>query len=166
MTAAAPKKKGRPPATARLKRLLAMIPWLAAQRDGATLEEIAAQFGVTTTQVEDDLTLASLIGLPPYTPDELVEVELGDRVRVRPGPVFRRPPRLSTTEGFAVLAAGRALLAVRGSDPDGTLAAALAKLQDVLGDPSRLAVQLSDPPHLANVQRATAEGRTLRVTYW
>ena len=160
------KRQGRPPAGIQLRRLLAMIPWLASRPEGATIEEIAEHFAVTPQQVEADLTRASMLGLPPYTPDELVEVQLGDRVTVRPGPVFRRPPKLTTGEGFAVLAAGKALQSVPGSDPDGALDGALAKLEAVLGDPDRIAVDIKQPPHLATVQRATTEGRRLRITYW
>ena len=54
---------------------------------------------------------------------------------IRLADYFRRPLRLTPAEGLALLAAGRALLAVPGSDPDGPLATALAKLEDALDLP-------------------------------
>jgi proteasome accessory factor C len=109
--------------------------------------------------------MASLVGLPPYTPDTLVDVFIeGGIVYARPSAVFRRPPTLSAGEGVAVLAAGRALLDIPGADPDGALAAALDKLESTLG--GRVAVDVAPPPLLDDVRRAAAEGHRLEVDYY
>ena len=63
-------------------------------------------------------------------------------VEIRLAEYFERPLRLTPAEGLALLAAGRALLAVPGSDADGPLATALAKLDDALGAPGGLAVDV------------------------
>ena len=55
------------------------------------------------------------------------------RSTIRLAEYFERPLRLTPAEGLALLAAGRALLAVPGSDADGPLATALDKLDDALG---------------------------------
>lgn len=167
MTAAPAKKKGRPPATVRLRRLLTMLPWLASRPDGATFDEIAERFGITPKQVEEDLMRATMIGLPPYGPGDLVEIAIdGDRAQMVFGRVFEQAPRLTTAEGFAVLAAGKALLEVPGADQEGHLCAALEKLEAVLGDPDRLAVDISRPSHLPAVQSAAEEGRRLWIRYF
>lgn len=129
MAAAAP----RTTATDRLRRLLAMIPWLAG-RDGPTVEEVTARFGITRRQLEEDLELLMVVGVPPYTPDELFEmtIEYG-RVFARLTPSFDRPLRLSPDEALAVVVAGRAVADVPGADPGGPLPRALAKLAGVLG---------------------------------
>ena len=72
-----------------------------------------------------------MIGVPPYSPGDYLDVEEDDDggVTIRLADYFHRPLRLTPAEGLALLAAGRALLAVPGSDPNGPLATALAKLE-------------------------------------
>src|SRR5262249_41284522 len=66
--------------------------------------------------------------------DVLIDVDVADgRVWIRMADYFRRPVRLSPQEGLALVSAGSALLSVPGADPDGALATALAKLENVLG---------------------------------
>ena len=73
---------GRPSAGERLKRLLALLPWLAAH-PGSTIAEISERFGLSPQQLEDDLAVVWMVGVPPYTPDQLIDVEFdGDRVSV------------------------------------------------------------------------------------
>ncbi|MDP9071151.1 MAG: WYL domain-containing protein [Actinomycetota bacterium] len=154
------------PAAERLRRLLAMIPWVVTQ-GGAPLEEIASRFGITTDQAVRDLEQASLIGLPPYTPDRQIEIIVDDDwVAARPGPVFLRPQRFTAAEGFAILTAGRALQSLPGADASGPLARALDKLQAVLGDQGELAVDVDRPAHLEEVRRAAAEGHQLHIEYY
>ena len=103
----------RPLAGSRLRRVLALVPWIA-EHPGAALEEIAARFGVSEAELEHDLELLPLCGLPPYTPDRLIEVEIVDgHVWIRFAEYFDRPLRLSAEEGLGLLTAGRALLARR-----------------------------------------------------
>ena len=52
---------------ARLRRLLAIMPWLAA-RGSATFEEIAERFDLTVDEVERELLLAACCGLPRTRP--------------------------------------------------------------------------------------------------
>jgi hypothetical protein len=135
----------RPLAGSRLRRVLALVPWIA-EHPGAALEEIAARFGVSEAELEHDLELLPLCGLPPYTPDRLIEVEIVDgHVWIRFAEYFDRPLRLSAEEGLGLLTAGRALLAVPGSDEQGALARALDKLASALGAAEGLAVEVGEP---------------------
>ena len=63
---------GPSPSAERLQRLLAMVPWVAGQ-DGPTLSEICSRFDITPAQLAADLEVIWLVGLPPYTPDALVD---------------------------------------------------------------------------------------------
>jgi proteasome accessory factor C len=154
------------PATDRLSRLLVMVPWLTARRR-VPLDELAAAFGITRAQAEEDVLLVGMLGVPPYTGGCLVEVTLEeDDVVAFPQPYLSRPPTLTPSEGFSLLAAGRALLDVTGAEAEGPLARALAKLATVLGDGRGLAVDLQSPPHLAEVRTAVEEGRTLQIEYY
>lgn len=155
------------PAAERLRRLLAMIPWVLA-RGEVSIVEIAERFAISTEQVIADVNLASMIGIPPYSGDCQVDMFVdGDTVQAFPGALFTRPPRLSVAEGFTVLAAGRALLAVPGAGGAGSaLASAMAKLEDVLSQAGGLAVDVHVPPKLVAVSQALDEGRRIEVDYW
>lgn len=157
---------GRPPqrAAERLRKLLGMLPWLARER-GCPISELARRFDMPEREVVSLLELAACCGLPPYTPDRLMELIVSeDWVSADLGPHFSRPRRLTAAEGFAVAASARAILAVPGADPDGALARALAKLEKVLGD--RVAVDLDEPPCLQDLRRAAEEGRAVEIEYY
>ncbi len=154
------------PAVDRLSRLLVMVPWLTARRR-VPLDELADAFDITRAQAEADVLLVGMLGVPPYTGGCLVEVTLEeDDVVAHPQPYLSRPPRLTPSQGFSLLTAGRALLGVRGAEAEGPLARALAKLSTVLGDGTGLAVDLQSPPALPEVRRAVEEGRTLHIEYY
>ncbi len=148
----------------RLRRLLAMLPWLAA-RGGASTAELAQRFGISEPEVVSMLELAACCGLPPYTPDQLMELIVSDGwVEARLGPHLSRPRRLTPAEGFTLAASARAILAVPGADPGGALARALAKLDGVLG--TRVDVGLDEPPLLELVRQAAGRGQSLRIEYY
>jgi proteasome accessory factor C len=149
----------------RLRQLLAILAWLS-QVGEAPIDEVADRFGLTPEALVAELELAACCGLPPYTPDQLMEIVVTDTtVATRLGSALGRPRRLSPREGFALAASARALLAVPGSDPDGALSRALAKLDRALGG-ERLVVELDTPPMLPVVQEAAAAGGTLAITYY
>lgn len=150
----------------RLRRLLAIIPWLA-DRGTATFEEIAERFGMDVRSVEDELLLAACCGLPPYSPDQLIELVVDDDgVTANIPDYFRRPLKLSAADGFAILAAGHALLAVPGSDSEGPLAGALEKLADVLGGARGVTVELDAPEFLGALREAAASGEQVEISYY
>jgi proteasome accessory factor C len=146
--------------------VLALVPWIA-EHPGAALEEIAARFGVSEAELEHDLELLPLCGLPPYTPDRLIEVEIVDgHVWIRFAEYFDRPLRFSAEEGLALLTAGRALLAVPGSDDRGALGTALDKLAGALGATEGLSVEVGEPPHLDALRRAADTHERVEVDYY
>ncbi|MGZ4677757.1 MAG: helix-turn-helix transcriptional regulator [Acidimicrobiia bacterium] len=148
-----------------LERVLAMIPWLATHRD-VPKQDVADRFRITLEQLEQDLTLIMMIGVPPYSPGDYINVTYdGDTVDLWLAPYFTRPLQLTAAEGLALLAGGRTLLAVAGSDPDGPLATAIAKLEDALGV-SEVVVELGSPTHLDEIRSAAEAGQRLEVDYW
>ncbi|MGH9058532.1 MAG: helix-turn-helix transcriptional regulator, partial [Acidimicrobiales bacterium] len=148
----------------RLRRLLAMLPWLAA-RGGAPTGEVAERFGLSEPEVVGLLEMAACCGLPPYTPDQLMELIVSEGwVTANLGRHLARPQRLTPAEGFALAASARAILSVPGADPEGALARAVDKLDAVLG--TRLSVSLDDPPLLGPVREATAKGEVLELAYY
>lgn len=164
----------RPEAGQRLRRLLAVLTWLARVKQ-APVAELAERFSMSPEDLVADLELAACCGLPPYTPDQLMEIVVDDQqVVANLGEELARPRRLTAAEGFALAAAARAILATAGArsegESGGALASALAKLDTALGagsaEQSSLRVDLGDAPHLAEVRRALDEGRQLLVRYY
>lgn len=148
-----------------LTRVLALVPWILGH-PGSTKAEIAHRFGITTEQVEKDLWLLLMIGVPPYSPGDYIDVDPeADTVEISLADFFTRPLRLSPAEGLALLAAGRALLAVPGSDPSGPLATALTKLADALQGVD-VAVDFGDPEFLGAVREAAEAGRGIEIEYF
>lgn len=148
----------------RLHRLLAILEYLAAAGECA-LDDLAHRFDMVPEDVVTELELAACCGLPPYTPDELIELYVdGDRVVAQRVGDLGRPRRLTPAEGFAVAAAARALLAVPGADPGGSLARALGKLESALGE-DRLVLDIDAPEHLPALRSAVAGARQVEITY-
>jgi proteasome accessory factor C len=150
--------------------MLAVVPWILAH-PGVTLGELAARFGIPERDLERDLEILPLCGLPPYTPDRLIEVDLvDDRVRIRMAEYLDRPLRFTAAEGFAILAAGRALLAVPGSDTEGPLVDALAKLARVLGPVEGVTVDIGavgeSDDLVRQLQDAVTGRRQLEIGYY
>ncbi|HEX3979602.1 MAG TPA: WYL domain-containing protein [Acidimicrobiales bacterium] len=150
---------------ARLRRLLAILAWLA-QVGEAPIDDVAERFELTPAELVTELEMAACCGVPPYTPDQLMEIVVTDTsVSIRVGTALARPRRLSPSEGFALATSARALLAVAGSDEDGALSRALAKLDRALGG-QEIEVELDTPPLLALVREAVTTRRRLAVSYY
>ncbi len=124
----------RPAAEDRLRRILAVVPWVAAA-DGPALAEVCERFGYASeTELQEDLNLLFMCGVPPYTPDALIEVDVADgRVWIRYADWFARPLRLTAAEALSLVAGSTALLGAGAGDVEGPLARGLAKLAAALG---------------------------------
>jgi proteasome accessory factor C len=156
---------------AQLSRLLALIPWLLA-RPGVSVAEAAKEFGVTPKQLERDLELAFMCGLPGHLPGDLIEVDFeGGRIHVGNADTIARPLRLGVDEAVALLVGLRALADVPGVHDRAVLESALVKLEQAAGEAAaagaRVAVAL-DPtaPAIAPVEAALAARRRLRLRYY
>ncbi len=155
----------RPVAGSEIQRILALVPWIVAN-PGTPKAEIAERFGVSVETLDEDLDLVLMIGVPPYSPGDYVDVDKDDDgVTIRLADYFDRPLRLSPGEGLALLAAGRALLAVQGSDPNGPLATALEKLEGALELPD-VVVDVGQPSQLGVVRDAAARHERIEIDYW
>ena len=154
----------------RLRRLLSLLPWVAAH-NGPSVEEVCARFELDPDELLSDVALETMVGVPPYSPGDLFDVVVEEgRVWVHLSPSFDRSLRLTPEEALALVAAGASLLAVPGADASGPLARGLDKVATTLGiDPEdAFDVDLGRAAAgvLAAVQQATDEHRRLRVTYY
>lgn len=140
----------------RMRRVLAIVPWIVAN-PGQKVADVAARFGLSEEELLADLGVVYMVGLPPYSPDALVDVQIDDegRVTIRLADFFSRPLRLTPGQGLAMLASSDGLMSVPGTDPDGALARALTKLGAALG------VGGEDGGTRVDVHLGAAEGRML-----
>ncbi len=160
-----PARRGPAPANERLRRLLVILPWIM-ERGEVTVAEVAERFAMSEAAVIGDLERAAMCGVPPFGPDDLIDLFVDDGV-VYAGPprFFTRPLRLTAPEGFALLAAGRAALQLPGADPSGPLARALDKGAGVLGA-AGVEVDLTPPSFADAIGAAVADHARLRVEYF
>ncbi len=158
-------RRGPRSANERLRRLLVMLPWIM-ERGEVPVREVAERFDTTESAVIADLERASMCGLPPFEPGDLIDLFVDDGV-VYAGPpkFFTRPLRLTAPEGFALLVAGRAAMQLPGADPHGPLARALDKLAEGLGS-AGLEVDLPRPAAADELAAAVEAGAQLRIAHW
>ena len=167
------------PVAERMARLLGVIPWVVS-RGGAHLDEIATRFDYPREQLLEDLTeRLFFVGVHPFTPDTLIEVEIDDGiVDIRYADWFSKPMRLDSNEATRLLAAGRAMLDIGGAssgddDEAAPLVRALAKLSLSLGSQSAQAstqidVCLGEAPAetLTQLRQAITEQRPIEIDYY
>lgn len=155
----------------RMRRVLAIVPWIVAN-PSRTIDEVAGRFGLTTRELLDDLNVVFMVGLPPYSPDALIDVQIDDdgRVSIRLADFFSRPLRLTPSQGLALLASSDGLLTIPGTDPDGALARALAKLAEALGmgtgDALDIHLGAAEASMLDELRRAAIERREVDLRYY
>lgn len=137
---------------ARLRRVLAMVPWIVAQ-NGPTIAEVCARFGCTEAELVKDLEGALFFcGVHPFTPGDMVEVDISDgRVWIRLADYFSRPLRLTPAESLGLLGAARAATS-RDTKSDDALSRAVAKLSAAIG---------VDPDEVLNVELGGADASVL-----
>jgi proteasome accessory factor C len=121
-------------ASARLRRLLVVVPYLV-RHPGTSVDELTRLFGVSQKDLLFDLNLLFVSGLPPYGPGDLIEVDVDDdgRVWVDMADYFGRPLRLTRSEALSLYLRGKELLGAPGLPEAAALESALGKLEERLG---------------------------------
>ena len=158
-------------ATARLARLLTMVPWLV-NRQGIDLQQAADDLGVSVEQLEADLNLLFLCGYGQL-PDELIEADWEEgRVFVGNADTIARPLRLGVDEAVTLVVGLRALREVPGLGERDAVDRALAKLEDAAGAAAaparRVRAEVADgasPEVLARARQAIADHRRVHLRY-
>ncbi len=166
--------------TERMARLLGVIPWVVEQ-GGAHLDDIAARFDYPGDQLLEDLTKRLFfVGVHPFTPDTLIDVDISDGiVDIAYADWFSEPMRLTAEEATRLLAAGRTVLAMSeagaGDDEAASapLSRALTKLRLSLGSgdsgaDDHIDVCLGQAPAqtLDDLRRAIDGRRRIEIEYY
>jgi predicted DNA-binding transcriptional regulator YafY len=145
----------------RLRRLLALVPYVVARRS-VGLAETAATFGMSERELIDDLNLAWCVELKspePFCPIDL-SYEDGE-ITISQAESIARPLRLAADEASALLVALRAL-AEAGGDSD-AVASLIAKIEDAAGAAAAASSQVKihiDPPNGPGVPSALNDALT------
>ena len=161
------------PVSDRLPRLLALVPYLLA-RPGVRIDEAAADFGVTDTQLRRDLELLWMCGLPGYGPGDLIDLSFdSDTVTVTFDAGMNRPLRLSAAEATALVVALRALVDTPGVLDTDAVQRALAKIEAAAGvadsteqTPMVVGLATREEAATATVRDALNRRRALRLRYY
>jgi proteasome accessory factor C len=153
-----------------LRRILAVVPWVAAA-DGPRLADVCDRFGYgSEVELREDLNLLFLCGVPPYTPDALIEVDVADgRVWIRYADWWSRPLRLTAAEALSLVAGSTALLGAGAGDVEGPLARGLAKLAAALGMSEEVVdvtLPATDREPLQVLQAAAVDHRRVEIDYY
>lgn len=152
-------------ATARLSRLLALVPYVLTHQ-GISFAEAAKEFAISESQLKDDLNLIFVSGLPGYTPLELIDVVMDhDTIHIRNAEVISKPMRLAPDEALALLV-GLQLIEEMASEEIATLKAKLseAALLPLIEVAERFAV--IDQPAGPLIQDALSRQRRLLIDYY
>jgi proteasome accessory factor C len=165
--------------TARLQRLLALVPYVVS-RKVAGVAETAAAFGISERELVDDLNLLWCVEL--RSPDPYCPIDLsyeGGEIEVSQAELMDRPLRLAVDEASALLVALRMLAevgqaaAVPGLAEGSALSRTIAKLEAAAGEaaaPSaQVAVQVDkivQQAVLDQLRDALARGRRVHLTYY
>jgi proteasome accessory factor C len=155
----------------RLRRLLALVPYVAARRV-VGLADTAATFGMTERELIDDLNLAWCVELrapEPYCPIDL-SYEDGE-ISISQAESIARPLRLAADEASALLVALR-MLAEAGGDGD-AVARLIAKIEDAAGSAgaasAQVAIEIENPNArgmAATLSGALATGKRVHLRHY
>ena len=155
----------------RLRRLLALVPYVSARRV-VGLAETAATFGMTERELIDDLNLAWCVELrapEPYCPIDL-SYEDGE-ISISQAESIARPLRLAADEASALLVALRTLADAGGGGD--AVARLIAKIEDAAGAAgaasAQVAIQIENPGRrdvAAALNRALSAGRRVHLRYY
>ncbi|HEY3317725.1 MAG TPA: WYL domain-containing protein [Coriobacteriia bacterium] len=153
----------------RARRMMALLPLLTPGAE-LPLADLAASLGATPAQIAADVATLSMCGLPPYSPDELVEafVEDGAVHVFSAPPALDRPLRLTPAEAAALAAALEAC--GRAADDPLRLKLAEAASPPDAADLSWAVYAATTPGGLAEIHAivasATSRHEALRIEYF
>jgi len=145
-----------------------LIPYVL-ENPGVSIAELSARFSVTQAQIESDLQLVFMCGLPGYTPYELIDVAFEDGVVSIIDPQVLDKPRKFSSNEIVVIALGLKILI----DINQTNTTALTKLKQLSDKIAKLGSNksilmtgdVSGFPFFEIISKAISEQRVLDLQY-
>lgn len=158
-------KRGPRSSEVRVSGLLRMLPWLMKQKR-VSVAKMAKQFSMSESDLIEDIEMASMCGVPPYTPFELTDIYIDDGfIFVGVNKRFERSLELTSSEAFGLNLMAAAAKELPGFTRGKDLKSAVKKLRKVLGD-DVVDVDIESPTFLSVVTEAASSGQRVRMTYW
>ena len=104
-------------AAIRALRTMDLVPYIL-ENPGESISSLASKFSVSEDQIEKDLQLIFMCGLPGYTPYELIDIVFEDGiVSVIDPQVLDKPRRFNKTELIVIALGLQILMDLNKSDP-------------------------------------------------
>jgi proteasome accessory factor C len=158
-------KRGPRSSEVRVSGLLRMLPWLMKQ-ERVSVAKMAKQFSMSESDLIEDIEMASMCGVPPYTPFELTDIYIDDGyIFVGVNKRFERSLELTSSEAFGLNLMAAAAKELPGFTRGKDLKSAVKKLRKVLGD-DVVDVDIESPTFLPVVTEAASSGQRVRIMYW
>ena len=155
-------------AAIRALRTMDLIPYIL-ENPGVSISSLATRFSVTQKQIENDLQLIFMCGLPGYTPYELIDIVFEDGiVSVIDPQVLDKPRRFNKNELIVIALGLQILIEINKSHPT-----QLEKLQSLSRKISKLGSSNSimfnavgtQSAYLDLIARAISERKKLSIKY-
>lgn len=152
----------------RALRTMDLIPYIL-ENPGVSIGKLAKQFSVTEKQIESDLQLVFMCGLPGYTPYELIDLIFEDGVVSIIDPQVLDKPRRFTKSELVVIALGLQLLGEL-STSDGARLSKIKLLSNKitqLGGSNSIifAPSSSKSPFVEVISKAISSKKSLTIQY-
>ena len=155
-------------AAQRALRTMDLVPYIL-EHPGVSTEDLAAKFSVTQKQIEKDLQLIFLCGLPGYTPYELIDLTFEDGVvSIIEPQVLTKPRNFSSNEMVVIKLGLEMLREINVNEPDkldkiSTLLQKINRQTDQ--DSVLLAKEISTSPYYSIINTAISQRRQISIEY-
>ena len=155
-------------AAQRALRTMDLVPYIL-ENPGISTIDLAAKFSVTQKQIEKDLQLIFLCGLPGYTPYELIDLTFEDGiVSIIEPQVLTKPRNFSSNEMVVIKLGLEILREINVSEPN-----KLDKIRTLLQKVHRetdqdsvlLAKEISSSPYYSVINTAISQRKQLSIEY-
>jgi predicted DNA-binding transcriptional regulator YafY len=155
-------------AAQRALRTMDLIPYIL-ENPGVSTSHLAMKFSVTQKQIERDLQLIFLCGLPGYTPYELIDLTFEDGIVSIIEPQVLTKPRNFSSNEMVVIKIGLEILREVNVDEPAKLDKIDTLLQKINKNLDQEAVVLANPiissPYYSVINSAISQRRQIKIEY-
>ena len=155
-------------AAQRALRTMDLVPYIL-EHPGVSTEDLAAKFSVTQKQIEKDLQLIFLCGLPGYTPYELIDLTFEDGiVSIIEPQVLTKPRNFSSNEMVVIKLGLEILREINVNEPNklDKISTLLQKVhRETDQDSVLLAKEISSSPYYSVINTAISQRKQLSIEY-
>ena len=155
-------------AAQRALRTMDLVPYIL-ENPGISTVDLAAKFSVTQKQIEKDLQLIFLCGLPGYTPYELIDLTFEDGiVSIIEPQVLTKPRNFSSNEMVVIKLGLEILREINVNEPNklDKISTLLQKIhRDTDQDSVLLAKEVSSSPYYSVINTAISQRKQLSIEY-